>query len=239
MQQYFDGFPNCITMDLSYLNTSLTTDMSSMFGSVGSAVLGTGNKLLNNIIFSDYFDTSNVINMSMMFYDCRSLTVLDLSSFDTSNVTSMSMMFSGSMFSSNTYMSLTKVVFGKNFDTSNVTNMSMMFSYCRYLNNLDVSSFNTNKVTIMSQMFYGCRSLTDLDLSNFDTSNVTSMSQMFQHCENLTHLDLTSFDTSKVTSYNTMFNDMANITEILVTRDTWTIPNSTIADSGVTDFTYV
>ena len=179
MQQYFDGFPNCITMDLSYLNTSLTTDMSSMFGSVGSAVLGTGNKLLNNIIFSDYFDTSNV------------------------------------------------------------TNMSMMFSYCRYLNNLDVSSFNTNKVTIMSQMFYGCRSLTDLDLSNFDTSNVTSMSQMFQHCENLTHLDLTSFDTSKVTSYNTMFNDMANITEILVTRDTWTIPNSTIADSGVTDFTYV
>ena len=239
MQQYFDGFPNCITMDLSYLNTSLTTDMSSMFGSVGSAVLSTGNKLLNNIIFSDYFDTSNVTNMSMMFYDCRSLTVLDLSSFDTSNVTSMSMMFSGSMFSSNTYMSLTKVVFGKNFDTSNVTNMSMMFSYCRYLNNLDVSSFNTNKVTIMSQMFYGCRSLTDLDLSNFDTSNVTSMSQMFQHCENLTHLDLTSFDTSKVTSYNTMFNDMANITEILVTRDTWTIPNSTIADSGVTDFTYV
>ena len=46
MQQYFDGFPNCITMDLSYLNTSLTTDMSSMFGSVGGVILGTNNKYL-------------------------------------------------------------------------------------------------------------------------------------------------------------------------------------------------
>ena len=241
MQQYFDGFQICTIMDLSYLNTSLTTDMSSMFGSASSAILGTGNKLLNNIIFNDYFDTSNVINMSMMFYDCRSLTVLDLSSFDTSNVTNMSMMFSGSMFSSNTYMSLTKIVFGEKFDTSNVTNMSMMFSYCRYLNNLDISFFNTSRVTVMSQMFYGCRSLTYLDLSSFDTSNVTSMSQMFQHCENLTHLDLTNFDTSNVSysGYGTMFNGMTNIAEIKVTRDKWTIPNSAISDSGVTDFTYV
>ena len=65
------------------------------------------------------------------------------------------------------------------------------------------------------------------------------MAQMFQGCSNLKSLDLTSFDTSKVTNYGTMFNNMTNITEILVTRDKWTIPNSTIAGSGVTDFTYV
>ena len=239
MSQYFDGFSNCTTMDLSYLNTSLTTDMSYMFGSIASALLGTGNQVLNNIIFDEYFDTSNVISMEGMFYDCRSLTELDLTNFDTSNVTDMSYMFAGSMFASNAYMSLTKVVFGEKFDTSNVTSMAQMFSYCRYLNNLDISSFNTNKVTLMSQMFYGCRSLTELDLSNFDTSNVTSMSQMFQHCEKLIHLDLTSFDTSSVTNCNSMFQDMTNITEIRVTRDKWTIPNSTIANSGVTDFTYV
>ncbi|EMF0453287.1 BspA family leucine-rich repeat surface protein, partial [Enterococcus faecium] len=39
-------------------------------------------------------DTSNVTNMSYMFYYCSSLTSLDVSHFDTSNVTNMSYMFS-------------------------------------------------------------------------------------------------------------------------------------------------
>ena len=38
-------------------------------------------------------DTSNVTSMYQMFYECRSLTSLDVSNFDTSNVTSMSHMF--------------------------------------------------------------------------------------------------------------------------------------------------
>ena len=157
----------------------------------------------------DYLDTRLVTNMSMMFLGSSKLTELDLSNFNTYNVTNMIMMFSMSYNS----MNLTKIIFGEKFDTLNVTGMDSMFN--------------------------SCRSLTELDLSSFDTSNVTSMSQMFQYCDNLTHLDLTSFNTSKVTYYLTMFNDIPNITEILVTRDTWTIPSSTIANSGVTDFTYV
>ena len=39
------------------------------------------------------FDTSNVTDMSSMFYGCLNLKSLDLSSFDTSNVTNMSYMF--------------------------------------------------------------------------------------------------------------------------------------------------
>ena len=38
-------------------------------------------------------DTSNVITMRYMFYDCEGLTSLDLSNFDTSKVTYMSNMF--------------------------------------------------------------------------------------------------------------------------------------------------
>ncbi len=41
-------------------------------------------------------DTSKVTNMYGMFYQCSSLTSLDLSNFDTSKVTNMSYMFSGS-----------------------------------------------------------------------------------------------------------------------------------------------
>lgn len=39
------------------------------------------------------FDTSNVTNMNKMWYNCRSLTRLDLSNFDTSKVTGMDYSF--------------------------------------------------------------------------------------------------------------------------------------------------
>ena len=121
-----------------------------------------------------------------------------------------------------------------------------MFYGCSSLTNLDLNSFNTTNVTNMSMMF-------SMDLmsndymklenivfgKNFNTSKVTTMSNMFYGCDNLIRLDLTSFDTSNITSYYDMFAKNTKITEILVTRDKWTIPNSAIRDSGVTDFTYV
>ncbi len=82
-------------------------------------------------------------------------------------------------------------------------------------------------------------SLTTINLSSFDISNVTTIDSMFWVCSNLTELDLTNFDTSNVTKYTFAFASTTNIKSILVTRDTWTIPNSTIANSGVTDFTYM
>ena len=40
-----------------------------------------------------YIDTSNVTDMSMMFFGCENLKLLDVCSFDTSNVTDMRDMF--------------------------------------------------------------------------------------------------------------------------------------------------
>ena len=254
MTGYFHNFSNLLSIDLSYLDTSLTTNMACMFQACTSLVeidlssLDTSKitdmrnlfyRCLNltNLNIST-FNTSQVTDMSMMFMGCSSLTELDLSSFDTSNVTNMGSMFCRDLLTGLS-MSLKSITFGENFNTSKVTNMSDMFLGCRNLTELDISNFDTSNVTNMTAMFFNCSSLTELDLSNFDTSNVNGMSQMFQNCSSLTSLDLRSFDTSKVTSYRTMFNGMTNITEILVTRDTWTIPNSTIANSGVTDFTYV
>ena len=124
-------------------------------------------------------------------------------------------------------------------DTSLVTNMYYMFMKCSSLTELDLSNFDTSKVTNMAMMFTMCSKLTTINLSSFDTSNVTTIDSMFWVCSNLTELDLTSFDTSNVTEYTLAFASTTNIKSILVTRDTWTIPNSTIANSGVTDFTYM
>ena len=157
------------------------------------------------------FDTSNVTNMESMFYNCSSLTSLDLgSNFDTSNVTNMSYMFSECG-------SLTSLDLGSNFDTSNVTSMYRMFYNCSSLTSLDLGDkFDTSNVTNMIYMFYNCSSLTSLDLgSNFDTSNVTNMYQMFYNCSSLTSLDLgDKFDTSNLTDMSSMFSSCSSLTNL-------------------------
>ena len=151
-------------------------------------------------------DTSNVTNMSRMFFGCSGLTSLDVSKFDTSQVTNMSSMFSGCSSLTNLDVS--------NFDTSEVTNMSSMFSGCRSLTGLDVSKFDTSKVTDMGYMFEYCSKLTSLDVSNFDTSKVTDMGYMFQFCSELTSLDVSKFDTSKVTNMSYMFSGCSKLTSL-------------------------
>ena len=95
---------------------------------------GTNNNLLKNLNVSN-LDTSQVTNMSNMFYACMGLTSLDLSNFDTSQVTNMSDMFGGCM-------GLTSRDVSK-WNTSKVTNMSNMFNYCTSLTSLVLSNFNT------------------------------------------------------------------------------------------------
>ena len=152
------------------------------------------------------FNTSNVTNMSLMFYGCRVLTSLNLSSFNTNNVTDMGYMFSDCRALTSLNVS--------SFNTSNVTTMICMFFSCSSLTSLNLSNFNTSKVTSMSQMFCYCLSLTSLDLSNFNTSNVTKMSDMFKNCSKLTSLDLSSFDMSKVTDTTSMLAGCSDLTEI-------------------------
>ena len=155
-------------------------------------------------------DTSQVTDMGLMFFNCRSLTSLDVSKFNTSNVTYMASMF-------HSCSSLTSLDLS-NFDTSNVIGMSDMFSYCDSLTNLNVSNFDTSNVTGMASMFHSCSSLTSLDLSNFDTSKVTNMASMFSGCRNLTSLDVSKFDTSKVTVMSDMFQFCENLTSLDVSK---------------------
>ena len=124
-------------------------------------------------------------------------------------------------------------------DTSLVTKMTGMFQYSSNLIELNLSNFNTQNTTNMMQMFMNCSKLVDLNLNSFNTFNVTMMAAMFGGCNALKFLDLTSFNTSNTTVHSAMFLNTLSLTEILVTKDTWTIPSSTIANSGVTDFTYV
>ena len=152
------------------------------------------------------FDTAKVPDMNGMFYNCSKLTSLDVSNFNTAKVTSMGSMFCNCSSLTNLDVS--------NFNTANVTNMYGMFYNCSSLTNLDVSSFNTANVTNMYGMFYNCSKLTSLDVSNFNTAKVTSMGSMFCNCSSLTNLDVSNFNTANVTNMYGMFSNCSKLTSL-------------------------
>ena len=101
------------------------------------------------INFGKVFYTFDVKDMSHMFYGCKSLTELDLSSFDTSDVLDMDSMFYNCI-------SLTKLNLCS-FDTSNVVLFSSMFGGCVSLTELEISDlFVTDGASSTSGMFYKC-----------------------------------------------------------------------------------
>ena len=196
----------------------LNTDSSKMF------YLASSEQKIKNVLEIDLsnFDTSNVTDMSYMFYGMSNLTTLDLSNFNTSQVTDMKYMF--------TYMFNLTTLDLSSFNTFKVTDMNHMFSATRNLTTLDLSNFDTSMVISMQAMFERMYNLTTLNLSNFDTSKVTNMYGMFGGMSNLATLDLSNFDTSKVTDMSHMFFGMHSVT---------TLDLSNFDTSNVTDMSYM
>ena len=126
----------------------LNTDSSSMFKNV---------RFLQNIQDIDIWDTSQVTNMSSMFfsagYYATTWNIGDLSGWNTSQVTDMSWMF----WQAGRVATTWGIGDLSGWNTSQVTDMNHMF-YCagykaRTWNIGDLSGWNTSQVTNMSYMF--------------------------------------------------------------------------------------
>ena len=192
---------------------------------------GCNNSNLTTIDLSS-LDTSNVIKMNSMFYNCSKLTNLDVSRFDTSNVTNMAGVFINC--SGLTSLDVSGI------DTGNVTDMNSMFSGCSNLTSLNVSGFDTGNVTRMDYMFNGCSNLTSLNVSDFDTGNVTKISSMFQNCSNLTSLNISGFDTSKVTDTGQMFFNCTSLASLDISGfDTSNVTYISYMFSGCLNLSFV
>ena len=145
-----------------------------------------------------YIFKNEMINCSFMFFECTSLTNLDLSHFNTKKVKKTEFMFAECL-------SLTKLNLS-NFNTKNVTHMTAMFGGCSSLTSLNLSSFKTQNVVKMSGMFCNCLSLINLDLSNFNTKSVTNMNHMFNRCPSLNSLNLSNFKSQNTLQMNELFS---------------------------------
>ena len=144
-------------------------------------------------------DSSNVTNMSNMFYNCKNITSLDLRNFNTSNVTDMSGIFN--------YCTKLAYLDLSTFNTKNVLNMSKMFAYCNHLKVLDLTNFDTSNVSDMSEMFIRCVSMKSLDISSFNTKKVTNMFGMFAYCKSIKKITVSKQWTTRSATGNSMFID--------------------------------
>jgi len=168
--------------------TTLMTDMSSMFNFEG--VEWSLKFVFNHPI--DSWDTSNVTNMSSMFYSSRAFNQ-PLSSWDTSKVTNMSNMFNNA------------VAFNQplnSWNTANVTDMQQMFNSASAFNQ-PLNLWDTSKVTTMYTMF-GHAIVFNQPIESWNTSKVENMMTMFIEARAFNQ-PLNLWDTSKVTTMNGMF----------------------------------
>ena len=183
-----------------------------------------GNALLD-------LDTSNITQMSSMFYNCSSQDTLNangaINNFSLDKVQTTSNMFynstlrnidwSGksapnlttmlSMHSNN--LSLVTANYS-NLDAPKLTNIGYMFEKDSYLTTANLSNINA-PLSSISSLFFGCKKLETINLENINTSEVLNMDSVFFNNTSLLTLDLSSFDTSKVTSMKSMFSNCASL----------------------------
>ena len=144
-------------------STIRTDDMSNWFN---------GAEDLEEIVNPENIDTSSVTSMFGLFYGCKKLQSLDLSTWDTSSVTDMRNMFQ--FCNALTELDLTS------FDVSSVQEMKSMFEGCSALKNIFVKA-GTDWATQATQ-------LTD------------SGTNMFNYCEKLTGEQGTTYAENRISA---------------------------------------
>ena len=192
----------------------------------------------------EYFDISNVRDMSSMFDNCSNFN-RDLGFWDFSKVTNISSMFKNC------------IVFNQDvssWDVSNVTNLNGMFDNCSNFDrdlsswvvsnvknvgsmfrncvvfNQDVSSWDVSKVTVMTSTFQDCV-VFNQSLNSWDVSNVTSMSSTFDGCSNFDQ-DLSSWDVSNVRNIDSMFRNCVVFNQDL---SSWDVSKVSVMNSAFRD----
>lgn len=117
------------------------------------------------------FNTTEVQDFNLMFYQCQQLLSLNIPNFKTSNATIISTMFGGCKSLKNINLSL--------FDTSRCNHIGGLITGCSSLTQISLTSFDTSNVTNYDNLFKDCSSLQLIDISSFDMSKVRIDRDMF------------------------------------------------------------
>jgi len=199
-QYYFQKLTDISGLDS--ISTLKVQDISYMFAICTS---------LNNISALSNWNTSNVEDMSGLFYALPLSNISVLSNWNTSSLKDISRLFLSTKIDDISPLS--------NWNISKVEDMSELFENCSSLTDLTpLSNWNTSSVKSLSCTFQDCTSLTNLTgLENWDIRNVIYMSGMFNNCTNLVNA-------SGINSWGTRLNTNLNYTNMF-SSSTTTLPS--------------
>ena len=149
----------------------------------------------------NYIDTSNITDMSELFWDIEiDGKNIDVSKWDVSNVKNMKLMFrSKDKFNCDL----------SNWDVSNVEEMDKMFDECYEFEGNGLENWNVSNVKYTNLMFHNCFEF-NCDLSNWDVSNVEDMRAIFVDCKSFEGKGLDKWDVSNVKDMGWMFYNCKN-----------------------------
>lgn len=141
-------------IDVSDLDVSEITSFKNLFKNFYKL------KKINGL---ETWNTSNVIDMGFMFYNCINLIFLNVNNFDTSKVTHMELMF-GNCESLETVNII-------NFDYSKIIDIEAIFCGCKKLTKI-IGVEKIQEIPILNPLtiFFGCASLPD-DIKNIFEMN--------------------------------------------------------------------
>ena len=210
-----EAFRDCHSLeriDMSVFRNCNITDSSSVFSTC---------KKLKTITNIGNLNISKADGISYLFYECNSLTQLDLSNWDTGNIQYMIATFDGCN-------NLTELNCST-WNTGKVYNMQLAFYNCNSLETIPVRDWNTKSLMYMDKAFGNCTSLVNLDVSKWDTSKVVELTNTFYHCSSLKTLDVSKWKTSNVLRSDSLFSGCEKLTSLDVSK--WDTGNITTAGS--------
>ena len=168
--KYFDKmFSNCKSLaflDVNNWDMISGYSLSGMFSYSG----------ITDIDLSKW-DTSNISNLSNLFYNCTKLKQIDLHTWNTQNVYNVSWMFSGTP-------KLTNLKGVENWNVENVKYIEYWFHDCG-LYEIKLPDLKKNDINSLQHMFSWANNITEIDLTKIDMSKVTDLNETFAHCQKL------------------------------------------------------
>jgi surface protein len=179
-------FKNCtslVTIDMENWDKTNLGNVTSMFSGCSSltTIKGVENLIGPKVQIGDY-----------IFYNCSSLTEIDVSGWD-NRIYDMRCMFGKCS-------NLTKIIGVEKLVTKYNGYIMDTFYNCSSLTEIDVSGWDVSNVVYGYSVFAGCSSLTELDLSNWDISKFNSLREMFNDCTNLRNVFMLNWNSSNCTS---------------------------------------
>lgn len=187
------------TADLSMFSTKSCTRADSVFANAAK---------LASVTFGEGFHLDRASTVEKMFYECSSLTELDLTMWTGGSITDMTNLFYGCS-------KLTQVDFGDSFDAGTVKKMTRLFFDCDALESIDLSNWQVSSLEDISYGFYNCDKLENVNLSGWETSSLTTMTSLFMGSSKLKTVNMRGWNTEKVTSVSLVFQYCSSLETVV------------------------